>query len=320
MVSRWRWSSLLLFSLSVQAAEPPPWHTTLSSWTRHLGAWLDARLSGQPNPNPNPTRLSLGLLARHSALYGPHLQPQVDLQLVLPQTQKRLALIITRELSDATDSPLGQHYGRNLSTPENEQATFLGMRQVQQASQRLWQSLDAGLVSRGLNPGLYVRWYQQDHYPSSSTWQRTDKREIRWESLNGWLLQASAAFDRALDHQHLWRLSGQLGTRPENHLLELNLGTTLFIQQSNQRTLTLQLLNDWRNQPGGLYRSRLRLLWSRTVGHRWSLLTIIPEVRIEQRSGYRLDPVLSLRWMVHFNDPSVAAAPAQTRESDPLRQ
>jgi len=304
MASRWTWSSLLLFNLSVQAAEPPNWHTTLSSWTRHLGAWLDARLSGQPSPNDNPTTLSFGVLTRYSTLYGSQLQPQVDLQLALPQTQKRLALVITQELPDPADSTLKRHYGRNLSTPEDEQATFLGMRQVQQASQRLWQSLDAGLVSRGLNPGIYIRWYQQDHYPISSLWQRTDKREIRWESLNGWLLQASAAFDRALDHRHLWRLSGQMGVRPENHLLQLNLGTTLFIQQSNQRSLTLQLLNDWRNQPGGLYRSRLRLLWSRTVGQPWSLLSIIPEVRIEQRSEYRIDPVLSLRWTVRFNDAS----------------
>lgn len=303
MAFRWIWLNLLWLGLSVQAADPT-WHTALSGWTQQLGAWLDARLSGHATPSHNPTTLSIGLLTQYSGLYGSRTEPQVDLRLALPLTQKRFSLILTQELPAVIQDTQGDHYSRNLSAPTGEQATFLGLRRAQRLSQRLWQGLDAGIVNRGLTPGLYARWSQRDAYAVTSTWRRADIREVRWETVRGWLVKAGLHFDHALDRTHLWRLSGEVSARPETRLLQWHLGATLLLKRNQTTSLVVQLLNDWRNQPGGLYRSQLQLIASRPVGYTWSLLSLMSAVRVEQRSNYRVDPVLLLRWSLHFNAPS----------------
>ena len=306
MVFRWLLSLILLLTLhSAAAGEVDRLHQRVSDWTRALGGWLDARLAGEPWPAAeNRTRLKLGVRLRVGRLSPLKTDPLIDLRLHLPRLQRKFNLIIQQETPAEAAPAERSGIDRTVQPQGQAQGTFVGLRLGRGDSrfQRTLSNVSAGLVFRGITPGVAIDWRQRDRYPLGRGWVRTDFQRLRWENFTGLYGTLGWDFDLAPSPTELRRLSVSLDGYLEREEIVLNLGAGDTWLLPGNVALSLRLRGSWSNQPRyELVRWGPVLRYSRPLWRPWLLLTLSPELRFDRDYGYRTDPLVTVRLEAVFN-------------------
>ena len=309
MISRTALIGLLTWSIAT-----PAWaqdkldalHDTLSNWTVNLGAWIDARLSGEPSPaENNRSRLRLGMGFRGDQRENWDLLNTFDIRLALPITEKKLKLIVIQE--EEEDLRATQPQDELSPTPTSRQnpnkTSLLAIRALEKHTDRILRATEIGFVFEGFSPGLYVRWRNRDRQAISKDWTRTLRQEIKWQTEKGWSGNVSATFDNILNARQTMRYFAGLYGYLDDELVDLRAGMTFFNWLANHGSFAPGIYAVWSNQPRQeLVDWRLKVDYTQSFLKPWLVLSIVPELIFDRQYNYDANGRITVKLTATFGE------------------
>jgi hypothetical protein len=213
----------------------------------------------------------------------------------LPDTEKRLRLLIESELDeidDRTPPDVDQQ-------EQDEEEYYLSLERKRRRT-RDWDVRPSLGVRLGLSPDLFAR-----------------LRAIRYHQLDGWLIRPSATlywissrgkgvngeirFDRSLDEDFLFRSTSKIGWNYNDQRTSAGQTFSLFQKIDSQNRLVYQLGSRGDDDP--IWRTTehfLRVIFRSNIYSKWLFFNVEPEVVYRREDGFEPDARLVLRLEAYF--------------------
>lgn len=158
------------------------------------------------------------------------------IQLVLPKTQKRFQLILTREdeedQNDDDGNPATTPTPTNEDGEEREQATEAGLRYLwNEANVNV--STDIGIRAQ-IPPLLFMQGRIRKNIPIDKNWVFRPIQRLRWLQDEGFNANTNLNFDRRLNDAWLFRLVNNIRWNDQDYRIILRNGPT-FLHRINDK-------------------------------------------------------------------------------------
>jgi len=245
--------------------------------------FVDQRLEDRRNE----TRLRLGLGVRVDESRGIDPLFRFRLDLSLPRTQRRLALVVASFIDE--DAP--EDVLTNLEE-DRDVAGFLRFFAVDR--ERLQVSLDTGLRFSPV-PDPFTRVRLSREYP----WGRTLLRpaqEVFWRLDDGFGERTRIDFDRRLSMNTLARVRTQATYSEVTEGVDLDVAAFLFRQIDVGSGLRFEVgLHTLTDPPRVVEAYRASVLYRRSVYRTWLFVEIEPQLHFRRDDDYRFSPGVILR-------------------------
>lgn len=254
-------------------------------------------------------QLSAGL--RGEAGDGVEPEAKVRLRLDLPNTKKRLQLVIE---SDEEEEGVGEEVA---ATPgEDEGALRAGLR-LTVRERRRWNFSVTGGVKWDLPPDPFVEFRFRRNQRLGRWWLARFEERVTWYLQDKWRNRTRLYFDRPLSDKLLFRALSQQSWEQEEDGVRLGQSLTFFFRPSERDSYAFRSSINWDTHPGFHMTSYGQsVAYRRRLHKQWLFMEIEPGINWPDDRDFRTTPWIRFKLEVVFGWKTLD----ETSRSRPLKE
>lgn len=268
----------------------------------NAAAFIDSFFSDERyDDEVRESRLRLGGEVLLEPGEGPTFDADVDLRLVLPNTEDRLRLVVGGNVRDDQDDTAVDAQARDLAREsDGERKVSADLRYL--LLEDLQQNLDAilGLRISKFTPALaFGLRYRRSWQPSDWTVRMT--QEAEWETMDGFEVKSYVDLETTLTPGFFFRTTPEIVWQEEEKGIEYGLSFSLTQKLTDTRFLQYVLGYGFATEPRHelesiLFRLRLR----QSILEDRARVEVAPQIRLADNNGFDGTPGLLLRLELNF--------------------
>ncbi|MEM7171386.1 MAG: hypothetical protein AAF530_14535 [Pseudomonadota bacterium] len=277
-------------------------HDQIERGVRGSATWLDSFFEDERyGAELNQTRLRLRFEVFDEVDKSPSFNIKGSLRLRLPNTSRRLMLVIAGspdDDDDITDTPEDDIRDEFDSTDEENLAVALQYYLKQSVKRNL--SATGGVRFRNGGPVAFVGGRFRE-LVDLGTWDLRFTERLRWFTDNGFESRTTVDLERPVFDDLLFRSTAGASWYENESGLFYDLNFRLFQPLSPTQALEYQVNNQFRTSPNNrLEESSLRLRYRQKIWRDWLAFEVIPQVRFPRSRNFEPTPGALLRFEVSF--------------------
>ncbi len=212
-------------------------HAMVSSQVLEFSNDLDIYFSDNKHEDiPNQSRLKITFDTFLREARGPYTLPDINYQLVLPRTEKKLRFIIINENNDqdseTSKAQISSNNNTNIRREDGSNLLGAGLRYFTEKSGVKFYT-DSGILVN-IPPEIFFRFIAKKAIPLKK-WVLKINEQIKWVNNDGFTSDLDIDFDRRLSSDFLLRMVNNVFWNDNDYIIRFENGPSLF-QQINERS------------------------------------------------------------------------------------
>lgn len=271
-------------------------HTDISNRVLNMSESIDNFFAGGKHDSlPNKSKLKLSFKTYFREAAGPYIIPDINYQLVLPRTQKRLQLFIENEDEDKKSgtSDTATVGTANRRESDEESTIAAGVRYVTEIT-GIKMSTDTGIIL-----GIPTKVFGKLTFKRNvlfDKWILKINEQLKWVNTEGFSSDLDLDFDRTLSKGLLFRFVNNIAWNDEDYIVTFENGPTLIQTLSKRSAISYHAHVITVNKPEFVVDNyTLQASYRRRVYKRWFYAQITPFINFPRINNFHRTPGLLLK-------------------------
>lgn len=275
-------------------------HETWSERVREAGIRIDRLFGGEdfvPDPNSYVRIRTIGLMHEGNS----KAEVRVRARLALPNTEKRLSLVIDSDDDERFDRGSGHEPSPPglLRSPRDNTGFTAGVRYLKDLSDTVNFDTDVGVRLRSGIPDPYVRArIGKTFFPGG--WELRPLEEVYWRYHKGRGVRSQVVLQRVLSSSQFFRSTSEIDWVYRDRRTYTSQDFTFTRELNRMHAVQAQIGVRGEDGPTRVVNWFVNIGWRRNIYKDWLFLELRPELLFDREEDFRAEPRLFLTLESYF--------------------
>ena len=272
-------------------------HKDISNYIINFTEGIDEYFAnGRYSEITNESQLRLSMLTRFKEADHPEYEPDINLRMDVPRTQKRLQLVIEPSDSDERSETSDSQEGRR--SPRNDSTTNAGLRYVIDATGIKFSS-GAGVVV-GLPMKVFMRGTARKQIDFTE-WKLKIREELLWINTDGLSSDLDVDFYKDISKTLEFKFVNNATWDEENEIIEFENGPSLFQTITDRRGISYHAHVFTVNKPEIMVTNYLlQITYTQNILKKWIFANFTPFINFPRENNFHREPGFNIRFDMLF--------------------
>jgi len=266
-------------------------HQSVSKSIANLSDNIDSFFADNKHEDvPNRSKLKISFDTYFREGRGPYVIPELNYQLVLPRTEKRLRLVFENENEDKKSETSKVRTNQTRNNNANDNRTSAGLRYMVEKSGIEFYS-DAGIIVN-IPPVVFTKFTAKKTIEFTN-WILKVNEQIKWVNNKGLTSDLDLDFDKQLTRKYLLRMVNNTFWNDTDYVIRFENGPSLFHRISDEKALSYHAHVITVNEPDFVVENYLLQVTYRQLAYsNWLYFSISPFVNFPRTENFHRTPGL----------------------------
>lgn len=241
----------------------------------------------------NRSKLKFAFTTNFREAAGPFIVSDINYNLVLPRTQKRLRIFVENEQEERQNETFATNYQRQDARTQRADSTAAGLRYIiNKSGIQFFQ--DTGVIL-DVPPRAFVRWTAKKDIMFRD-WILKAREQVEWNNVDGITSVLNLDFDTRLTRKFLLRMVNDTLWNDTDYVVTFENGPTLFHKLDDKRGLSYSARVITLNKPTFEVDNYLvQLTYRQNVYRDWLFASFTPFLNFPRANNFHRTPGFIIR-------------------------